>query len=255
MTSIYKSNYNSKVLVEMWKDFIDWEKRRKGEGGFLLKSLRKYNCRKIFDACLGDGADTIHLLKNGLDVTSNDLDELFIKKARSNAKEHGVKLKITNFDWRNVGKHLEKNSFDAVTCLGNSLTYLFTKTDQLKALKNFSAIIKKGGVLIIDERNYQYFLDNKEKILHQGKFKYSGRYVYTGDKVHGKPIEITNNKVKMEYTDERNGKRGYLTLYPFKRQELLNLLRKTGFAKIEQFSDYKKGFKKSADYYQYICVK
>lgn len=255
MSSIYKSNYSSKILVEMWGDFINWEKRRKGEGGFLLKTLKKYKCKKIFDACLGDGADTIYLLKNGLDVTSNDLDKIFIKKAHSNAKKNDVSLKVTSFDWRNLNKHLKKESFDAVICLGNSLTYLFTKNDQLKALKNFLAIIKTGGILFVDERNYQYFLDKKEEILREGKFRYSGKYVYSGDKVHGKPIEITNKKVKMEYTDERNGKKGYLLVYPFKRNELFNLLKEAGFSKIGQFSDYKKGLNSEADYYHYVCVK
>jgi len=109
-------------------------------------------------------------------------------------------------------------------------------------------------VLVIDERNYQYILDSREKIL-QGDFQYSGNYVYCGDKVHGKPIEISDERVKMEYTDERTEKKGYLVLYPFRRGEVKNLLAKIGFASIEQFSDYKVGENHSADFYQYVCIK
>jgi len=255
MEAIHKENYNSKVLVEMWTDFINWDKRRLGEGGFLLNTLKKFHCQKIFDSCLGDGADSIYLLKNGFNVTSNDLDNLFIQKAKEFAKKHNVTLNITEYDWRELDKHFQEKSFDAVLCLGNSLTYLFDKKDQLKTLKNFLKIIKNNGILIIDERNYQYFLDKREEILRQGKFRYSGKYVYCGDKVHGKPIEISDDKVRMEYTDEKTGKVGHLVLYPFKRGELLNLLQEAGFTKIEQYSDYKKGFDKNADFYQYVCVK
>ncbi|HII15714.1 MAG TPA: class I SAM-dependent methyltransferase [Nanoarchaeota archaeon] len=252
---IHQENYNSGILVEMWADFINWEKRRKGENGFLLNTLNKSHCRNVFDACLGDGADSIYLLKNGFDVTSNDLDNLFIKKARENAIKYNVTLNITEHDWRYLDRHFEGKNFDAVLCLGNSLTYLFEKKGRLKTLRNFLYILKDKGILVIDERNYQSILDKREEILKEGKFQYSGEYVYCGDKVHGRPIEISDDKVRFEYKDERTGSKGYLLLYPFKRGELLDLLKEAGFAKIEPYSDYKKGFTPDADFYQYVCIK
>jgi SAM-dependent methyltransferase len=247
-------NYNSQNLISMWREFIDWEKRRRGEDNFLVNQFHKHNVRKVFDAALGDGCDSIYLLKQGFDVTSNEIDKIFLDKALENAKVENVKLKITSLDWRKLDEELEQSSFDAVICLGNSLTYLFTEKDQLETLRQFKRLLRNGGVLIIDERNYQYILDNREKIS-QGDFRYSGKYVYCGDKVHSKPIEISDSRVKMEYADERTGKKGYLILYPFKRGEMKNLLVKTGFASIEQFSDYKVGENYNADFYQYVCVK
>ncbi len=255
MKDVYQENYNSKVLVEIWSDFVDWEKRRAGERGFLLNQLRRFKCKKVFDSCMGDGCDSIYLIKEGFDVTSNDLDKLFIKKAQKRAKQGGTVLNITEFDWRELDKHFKQGRFDAVLCLGNSLTYLFKREDQLKTLKNFLFLLRDCGILIIDERNYQYFLDKREEILKEGKFSYSKKYVYCGDKVHGEPIEISEDKVRMQYTDERTGKKGYLILYPFKRNELSGLLKGVGFTKIEQFSDYKKGYNPNADFYQYVCIK
>jgi len=248
-------NYNSKVLVEMWTDFIDWDKRRKGEDSFLLKQFKESKCKKIFDACLGDGVDSIYLLKNGFDVVSNDLDKLFIKKAKQNAKKYDVKLNVTQYDWRDLDKHFKAGSFDSVICMGNSLTYLFDEKDRYKTLKNFLNILEDDGVLIIDERNYQYLLDNKKDILDKSKFRYSNKYIYCGKNVCGKPIEISDNEVKMEYTDRRNNKKAHLVLYPFKHGELLNLLEKAGFKKIIRYSDYKKGDNPTADFYQYVCLK
>ena len=247
-------NYNSQNLVSLWREFIDWEKRRAGEDNFLVNQFHARNVKKVFDASLGDGCDSIYLLKQGFDVTSNEIDKVFLDKALENAKVENVELKITSLDWRKLEKELAEGSFDAVICLGNSLTYLFTKKDQLETLRQFKRILGNGGILIIDERNYQYILDNREKIL-QGDFQYSGKYVYCGDKVHGKPVEISDSRVKMEYTDERTEKKGHLILYPFKRGEVKNLLAKTGFASIKQFSDYNVGENHNADFYQYVCVK
>ena len=247
-------NYNSQNLVSMWREFIDWEKRRAGEDNFLVNQFHTRNVKKVFDASLGDGCDSIYLLKQEFDVTSNEIDKVFLDKALENAKVENVELKVTSLDWRKLDTGLAEASFDAVICLGNSLTYLFTEKDQLETLRQFKRILRNGGVLIIDERNYQYILDNREKIL-QGDFQYSGKYVYCGDKVHGKPVEISDERVKMEYTDERTGKKGYLVLFPFKRGEVKNLLAKSGLASIEQFSDYKVGESHSADFYQYVCIK
>ena len=249
---ICPENYNSKALVELWGDFVDWEKRRVGENGFLANNLKQYGCRKVFDACLGEGVDSIHLVEEGFDVTSNDIDLLFIKKAKENAKN--ITLNVTQHDWRELGNHFEAEEFDAVCCLGNSITYLFNRDDRLKTLRNFRHMLKEGKILIIDERNYQYMLDKRDEIL-GGKFRYSGKYVYCGDKVHGRPIEIFNSSVRIEYTDERKGQKAHLVLYPFKRNELFDLLNEAGFKKVERFSDYTKGYNPDADFYQYICVK
>lgn len=248
-----KKKYGSD-LVEMWADFIDWQKRRKGENGFLKNTLEKNNAIAIFDSCLGDGCDSIYLIKEGFEVTSNDLDPGFIKKAQENARKENVKLHVTSFDWRKLDKHFEKEKFDAVLCVGNSLTHLFKLTDRTKTLWQFHRLLKENGILIIDERNYQYILDNKKEIL-GGKFRYKRKYVYCGSTVHGYPIKIANNKVVMEYNDTIRKKKAQLALYPFKKNELLKLLEKTGFRKITQYSDYKKGFDEKADFYTYVCVK
>lgn len=97
------------------------------------------------------------------------------------------------------------------------------------------------------------FWIKKEEIRREGKFRYSGRYVYCGNVVQGKPVEISNDKVRMEYVDERTGNKWYLVLYPFKKGELLYLLKEAGFSKIKQYSDYKEEFNSDADFYQYVC--
>lgn len=247
-------NYGSENLVQMWREFIDWDKRRAGEDNFLVSQFRKHNVKKVFDASLGDGCDSIYLIKQGFDVTSNEIDKTFLNKALENAGKEKIALKITNLDWRKLDSELSEGSFDAVILLGNSLTYLFSKSAQLQALSQFKKILRSDGILIIDERNYQYILDNKEEIL-KGNFHYSGKYVYCGDKVHGKPIEISEAKVKFEYINEATNKKGFLILYPFKRGEIKNLLATAGFKLIDQFSDYKKLENNNADFYQYVCQK
>lgn len=253
MKSTYEENYNSPQLTSIWSDFIDWKKRRNGENGFLEKTLRKFGCKKVLDASLGEGCDSIHLLKKGFDVASNEIDSLFIQQALSNARTEGVKLSITSFDWRDFSKKFDDSSFDCIFLLGNSLTYLFSKKDRLKTVSAFKNMLKPGGIFLVDERNYDYILSNRVKIL-AGDFPYSRKYVYCGRKVHSYPIEIKENKVVMEY-DHVSGKTAFLSMYPFKKGELFSLLKEVGFKKISVYSDYEKGYSPKAEFFQYLATK
>lgn len=241
-------------LESFWGRFIDWEKRRKGENDFLVKTLKKHGTKSVFDACMGDGCDSIYLLKEGFDVSSNELDLGFIRKAQANARENNVKLSVSSFDWRKLGRHFNEESFDAVICLGNSITLLFSKNDRLKTLQNFHKILKKGGVLVIDQRNYDYILKKRKEIL-AGNFRYSKKFVYCGESVESYPIKISSKEVLMEYLDTFTGKKTYLRMYPFKKNELKNEIKKAGFSGIETFYDYKKRENKKCDFVEFVAKK
>ncbi|MBS3068140.1 class I SAM-dependent methyltransferase [Candidatus Micrarchaeota archaeon] len=249
-----KLNLRQSDLVSMWDDFIDWPARRAAEKGFFERAFEKRWITRVFDACCGTGCDSIHLIKQGLQVTSNEVDSVFRKKARENAERNGVRLKLTAHDWRDI--KLEDTSFDAVICLGNSLCYLFGHVDRIKALSEFRRLLRTRGILIIDERNFQRIFDNKDTILADPR-SYTVTHVYCGKEVIGYPTEIKNDRIVMEYLDLRNGKTAHLVLYPFKQGELRQLLIDAGFRpeRISTFSDYEQGVNPNADFYQYVCVK
>ncbi|RLG17367.1 hypothetical protein DRN63_03035, partial [Nanoarchaeota archaeon] len=75
-------------LVEMWGDYVNWKERRKREGKWLVKQLKKHKCKRVLDACVGDGCDAIYLIQQGFDVIGNDFDPLFVRKALENAEKY-----------------------------------------------------------------------------------------------------------------------------------------------------------------------
>jgi hypothetical protein len=112
-----------------------------------------------------------------------------------------------------------------------------------------------GGVLIVDERNYPKILDNREDAL-SGRLHSSGKQLYTGtDKVQTRFVEISERLIIIKYTHRGTGKKAYYKVYPLKQGELEELLKETGFSKVEKFSDYEPGDNPDADFYQYVCVK
>ena len=248
---------NSKVLAGMWEDFVNPKKRMESEGPFLHRQLQAHSCKAVFDSCMGTGADSFYLIEKGYSVTSNEIDENFLEKALEGARSRSLSLKITRHDWREAGRHLAEGSFDAVLCLGNSLTYLFGREDQLSALENFRFLARSRGLLIVDVRNYEAVLENRERILRDGaKFGYSWNYVYCGgERVSALPVRISRDEVAFEYLHKQTGKKGHLVLYPFRVPELRGLLEESGFREITIFSDYQEGFNPEADFYQFVCTK
>ena len=61
-----------------------------------------------------------------------------------------------------VQRFNDNAKFDAVLCLGNSFAHLpdfeGDLMHQRRALRNFKALLKPGGILVIDHRNYDEIL-------------------------------------------------------------------------------------------------
>lgn len=256
LEALATSEENSRTRAEIWGDFVNWEGRRQGENGFLLNQLKEHDVKKVLDVALGDGVDTIYLLQQGFDVSSNEVDSAFRQTATQNAQRLGFNIQPTALDWRKLTDGYGAGSFDAIISFGNSFTCLHGRDNHLKALSEFRNLLKPGGLLIIDERNYQRILDNREAAL-SGELHSTGKYLYTGtDKIAARFLEITNDGVTLEYANKENGKKAYYwKLYPFKKGELRELLQETGFSNIHQLSDYREGDDSEADFYQYVCIK
>ena len=69
----------------------------------------------------------------------------------------------------------DDDRFDAIICLGNSFPGLTFEdsalTPQKKALNNFNSLLRPGGVLLIDHRNY-------DNILETGTFCEKNNYLF-----------------------------------------------------------------------------
>lgn len=238
-------NLDGKTIAEIFPDFVNYERRARSEIPFLLEHVAGLENSKILDTSLGTGATSIGLKLAGIDeVVSNDLDQDAVSKAVEEAKRigrlHGrsINLDVRHRDWRELASNFE-NEFDAVICTGNSLTYLFRREDQFQALANFHAVLKHGGLLVVDERNYaEHFLEGNG-----ANYRFTGKVVYCGkDKVDAHPIYVSDKVVVMEYHHREKRLTAHLVMHPFKKGEVAGLMREAGFADIKTFGDYKESF-------------
>jgi len=238
-------NLNERRIADLWPAFVNYKKRSAKEIPFIISNLKNIKKLKIFDSTLGSGATSIGLKEaNITDVISNEVDQNYIKIAKEEAKRRKIKLSIKSIDWRYIDTKI-KIKFDCILCLGNSITYLFKRKDQIKTLKNFYNILKDNGKLIIDERNYSDIL--------AGNYKHSRKYIYCGTEVFAKPIYVNKTIIIMEY--QKGDVIAHLALYPFKKGELLNLLKISGFKKITTYYDYNRKYSKNCEFITYVAEK
>jgi hypothetical protein len=186
-----------KILSEHWPEYVDCQKRMEKEGIFLREIFRLMqhkpkNDVHILDAAARIGCETIFLFNEGYRVTSNEIDvELTNILFNSLSQEQRRKIEITTHNWVQMSLKFGNNKFDGVLVLGNSLCLIHDDNVRALCLKQFYNVLKPGGILVIDQRNFEKILANVPPVLDLNYFYnnnfYSGEYMYCGKKVKGWP--------------------------------------------------------------------
>lgn len=140
----------------------DWEIRLKSEAGFLRQLFEGFQVHSVLDAACGTGQHAMEFARWGLEVTGTDLSQPMIDRARENAGTLSVRFVVAG-----LGEHREKapGPYDAVTCLGNSLPHLLDGPALDDALEDFRAVLRPGGVLLLQNNNYDAILSQKRRFM------------------------------------------------------------------------------------------
>ena len=157
--------------ARIWHLYVgDVNARLSNYKGTLLKILEERSVQTVYDCACGTGIDSVMLLEEGYNVVSTDAVDDFLEKARQTKqkREELADWQIGFGDWLDL-KSAEVDhpavGYDAIVCIGNSFCTLpdFEGGNKtlIKALQNFKDLLKKGGMLIIDHRNYDYTLVHK----------------------------------------------------------------------------------------------
>lgn len=230
-TDHYKKEYIQE-FVEKWDGLIDWEKRARSEGDFFIRLLKEHGVKRILDVATGTGFHSIQLLKAGFEVRSLDGSKQMLSKAFENAMDEGYILRAIHGDWRwlNYDVHGE---YDAIVCLGNSFTHLFSEHDRRRCLAEFYSALRHDGILILDQRNYDAILDHNKEPQHA--------YYYCGEEVKAYPEYIDNGLARFKY-EFADGSSYNLNMYPLRKRYVQRLMKEVGFQSIKTYGDFQETY-------------
>jgi SAM-dependent methyltransferase len=215
-------------FVEKWDDLIDWDQRSISEGSFFIEELRKRGVKRVLDVATGTGFHSVRLIEAGFEVVSADGSPHMLSKAFENARRRGHVLRTVQADWRWLNRDV-MGRFDAVICLGNSFTHLFSERDRRKTLAEFYAALVHDGVLILDQRNYDSILDHGFKSKH--------RYYYCGDQVSAEPEYVDEGLARFCYSFQ-DGSQYHLNMFPLRKDYTRKLMQEVGFQRVETYADF-----------------
>ena len=142
--------------------FVDWPARLAAELPFIEEQLRGGNARRVLDAACGTGMHAIALARLGYDVTGVDLSAGMIAQARDNASAAEVDAQFQRAGFGQLAAMVGAG-YDAVLCLGNSLPHVLAPNDQAAALADFAACLQPGGLLLIQNRNFDAVMAQRER--------------------------------------------------------------------------------------------
>jgi len=244
-TDHYQKEYVHR-FVDKWDELIDWDARFASEGDFFIRLLKERGAKRILDVATGTGFHSVRLIEAGFEVCSVDGSAEMLAKAFENGKRRGHILRTIQADWRWLNRDVHA-TYDAVICLGNSFTHLFSEHDRRKALAEFYATLKHDGCLILDQRNYDSMLDHGFSSKH--------KFYYCGHQVSAEPEHVDEGLARFRYTfpDESVY---HLNMYPLRRDYTRRLMREVGFQKISTFADFEEDQKQEdPDFFIHLAEK
>jgi glycine/sarcosine N-methyltransferase len=151
------------TLSSDYDRFVNWQSRLSIEMPFITKNLKLYGAKNVLDAATGTGMHAIALVKSGYQAAGADISHGMVEQAHLNAQEAGVDVRFEIAGFGELANTFGAESLDAVLCLGNSLPHLLSHTDMDKALVDFATCLKPGGMLLIQNRNFDAVIANHER--------------------------------------------------------------------------------------------
>ncbi len=192
--------------------------------------------RTLLDAGCGTGELVLELQGRGVDARGFDLDEGMILSAASTAAKRGLPgndlFKIA--DLRRVKESYPSVSFDAVSCLGNTLVHIpFDK--QFHFLQDIREMLNPGGVLVLQIINYNTVVHDRVPfpVIETEHCLFTRDYAAADDE---KEL-LFHTELEVKETGEIY--RNTITHYPLYPETLMASLSMAGFSGWETYGSYR----------------
>jgi SAM-dependent methyltransferase len=106
---------------------------------------------RVLDCAAGTGTLAVGLALRGFDVSASDASAEMVERTRALAQARGVDVRAEVRLWAD----LRGGPYDAVLCVGNSLTHAEGRRGRRIALTAMKRVLRPGGLLVLTSRNWE----------------------------------------------------------------------------------------------------
>lgn len=225
------------ALAADYDRFVNWEGRLSHELPFFVSLFEEHGVRRVLDAACGTGHHAIALSRRGFQVVGADLSSPMVDRARENASDAGV---AATFAVAGLGEFSALGqSFDAAICLGNSLPHLLSAAALEGALADLAAVLRPGGLLVIQNRNFDQVWVARERFMPpQSHRDAEGEWIFVRFYDFHQET-VTFNMLRLRRTEDGWAQNVESTeLCPIFRDDLSDALEAVGFGDIAFYGGY-----------------
>lgn len=221
--------------------FVNWESRLNFELPFLEAQVGMLGAyTNVLDAACGTGMHAIALAKKGINIAGADLSIGMVEKARNNASLEKLDIRFEQAGFGELSKTFGVGNYNGILCLGNSLPHVLSKDELSQALIDFAHCLKTGGIIVIQNLNFDRVMKNKERWMEpqsyqerENEWLFLRFYDYQTDGMIG------FNILTLQRGKDRNWHQSVTRalLRPILRDEIVDVLMNTGFEEIQDYGD------------------
>lgn len=186
--------------------------------------------KTVLDCSIGTGQMSLALAQMGYELSGSDISQEMLEQCKQNARQRNLSVNLTCCDFRQLTGYFHAK-YDLVASTGNSLPHV-ENTDVAKTLQEMDALVKPGGYLYLDIRNWDKILREHQRFFfYQPWFVHDERINLTMVWDYNLDGTITFNLL---YSFEKDGKIykkdiSSVYYYPIARQFLEDEITRLGY--------------------------
>jgi ubiquinone/menaquinone biosynthesis C-methylase UbiE len=124
---------------------------------FFEELFDQQQAKSLLDLACGSGEFACHFALRGMEVVGLDVVPAMIRASRKRSMETGAGVTFTEADMVELDEK-KIGQFDAITCLGNSVTYIQDPDGVSEFLETCRRHLEPGGLLAVQTVNMDSFL-------------------------------------------------------------------------------------------------
>lgn len=217
--------------------FKDWEATVRQQGEALDKLIRRYapDAESLLDCACGIGTQAIGLALQGYHVRATDISPAAVRRARTEAKNFGVKIFFGDADFRDLARAVD-GTFDVVIAFDNAVAHMLRDSDLTLAAASMREKLEPGGLLMLSTRDYDTLVQEKPHVTPQNILETS-----EGRRISFQVWDWAEDASTYELSHfiiKQSGVRwttrvSTTTLRPIRRAELTHVLERTDYSDIQ----------------------
>jgi 2-polyprenyl-3-methyl-5-hydroxy-6-metoxy-1,4-benzoquinol methylase len=222
---------------------IDWDSRLKREMPFILSLIENIENPNVLDIACGSGRHSVALALHGAEVIGVDYSKTMIQEAKKHATAANVTPKFIVGDMESIRTTVE-GPFDLIICLGNSLALTNDMDSLKKVVKDIFQLLKEGGYFVAQVLNFEEihwtgfrsFPSKTGKLSSGEEITFSRLFEHTDYPVSSTLVMSAFKKQGDEWISEVSTQK----VLNLKHDQMMGLLKETGYSDVEIFSNYKR---------------